>query len=240
MKENIGYSYSFEADSLASGKLYIDPVSGAADPDTLWKYYLKKNISVPERLINARGIGNFIVTASFTVNNEGRMEDIFLLRSCEWAADAEIFQAIRACPLWAGTAKKEESCTLQQSFSFYCYGDKSSPFYTKNRMYIGIQIPAKFSGGDIAWQNFLYKYLNSGVALYNNAPVGRYDVIVSFVVEKDGAVSEIEAVTNPGYGTAEELMRVINRSPRWAPATVDGRAVTYRQRQVISFFVSEN
>ncbi|HRI20986.1 MAG TPA: hypothetical protein PLA68_08525 [Panacibacter sp.] len=101
-------------------------------------------------------------------------------------------------------------------------------------------IPAKFPGGTEAWQKFLEKKLNTEVPIKNNAPVGRYDVVVSFVVEKDGTVSKIEPIKDPGYGTVEELIRVIKKSPKWIPASIDGKAVAYKQKQSISFFVSEH
>ena len=73
----------------------------------------------------------------------------------------------------------------------------------------------------------------------NGAPTGNYTVIVSFLVDKRGAISEVKAENDPGYGTAAEAVRVIERGPAWTPAVQNGRNVIYRQKQAITFVISE-
>jgi protein TonB len=70
-------------------------------------------------------------------------------------------------------------------------------------------------------------------------PASQLTVVVSFVVDKEGNVSEVKAENNPGYGTAEEAVRVIKKGPKWIPAVQNNRNVMYRQRQSITFLVSE-
>ncbi|HAN37306.1 MAG TPA: energy transducer TonB, partial [Chitinophagaceae bacterium] len=102
-----------------------------------------------------------------------------------------------------------------------------------------VQIEAKFPGGLGEWKRFLERNLNRDVPIDNGAPVGNYTVVVSFLVDKDGNVSEVRAENNPGYGTSEEAVRVIKRGPKWTPAVQNGRNVIYRQKQTITFQVSE-
>ncbi|MDB5231431.1 MAG: ferric siderophore transport system, periplasmic binding protein TonB [Chitinophagaceae bacterium] len=102
-----------------------------------------------------------------------------------------------------------------------------------------VQIEAKFPGGQGEWRKFLERNLNSNVPVDNGAPAGNYTVIVSFLVDKDGNISEVRAENNPGHGTAEEAVRVIKRGPKWQPAVQNGRNVIYRQKQSITFQVAE-
>lgn len=102
-----------------------------------------------------------------------------------------------------------------------------------------VQVEAQFPGGLAAWSTFLERNLNAEIPVENAAPAGRYTVIVSFLVDKDGNISEVEALNNPGYGTAEEAVRVIKKSKKWTPAIQNGRSVVYRQQQSITFEVSE-
>jgi protein TonB len=104
---------------------------------------------------------------------------------------------------------------------------------------VSVQIEARFPGGPEAWRKFLEKNLNRDLPVENGATAGRYTVIVSFVVDKEGMVSDVKAENNPGHGTAEEAVRVIKRGPKWQPAVQNGRNVTYRQRQSITFEVNE-
>lgn len=102
-----------------------------------------------------------------------------------------------------------------------------------------VQIQAKFPGGDAAWRRFLERNLEKTLPVENGAPLGLYTVVVSFLVDKDGSISEVKAENNPGYGTGEEAVRVIRKGPKWQPAVQNGRNVIYRQRQSITFQVAE-
>lgn len=102
-----------------------------------------------------------------------------------------------------------------------------------------VQQQAKFPGGPEAWQRFLERNLKQDVPVDNGAPPADYKVVVSFIVDREGNVTEIRAENDPGYGTAAEAMRVIQRSGKWTPAIQNGRNVIYRQSQTIIFRVSE-
>jgi periplasmic protein TonB len=102
-----------------------------------------------------------------------------------------------------------------------------------------VQIQAKFPGGPDAWSKYLQRNLKSDTPTENGAPTGSYTVVVSFLVDKDGNISEVKAENDPGYGTAAEATRVIGRGPKWIPAVQNGRNVIYRQKQAITFRVEE-
>ncbi len=102
-----------------------------------------------------------------------------------------------------------------------------------------VQIDAQFPGGFDAWSKYLQRNLNSEVPIDNGAPAGSYTVTVSFLVDKDGNISQVKAENDPGYGTAAEAVRVIERGPKWIPAVQNGRNVIYRHRQKITFTVQD-
>lgn len=102
-----------------------------------------------------------------------------------------------------------------------------------------VQIEAKFPGGPGEWRKYLERNLNNQTPTDNGAPTGNYTVIVSFLVDKDGSISEVKAENDPGYGTAAEAVRAIKKGPKWTPAVQNGRNVIYRQKQSITFAVQE-
>lgn len=104
--------------------------------------------------------------------------------------------------------------------------------------FFSVQQHAEFPGGPAAWQKFLERNLRQDVPVDNGAPAGDYPVIVSFLVDKDGNVTSVKAETDPGYGTAAEAVKVIERSGKWKPAMQNGRNVIFRQRQQITFRVN--
>lgn len=48
---------------------------------------------------------------------------------------------------------------------------------------------------------------------------------ITFVVEKDGTLSNIKVLKDIGYGTGEEAVKVLQLSPKWNPAELNGRKV---------------
>jgi beta-lactamase regulating signal transducer with metallopeptidase domain len=101
-------------------------------------------------------------------------------------------------------------------------------------------VEAKFTGGLEAWKKYLMENLHSDVPAKKGAPQGRYSVTVSFLISKDGSVSEVKAIKDPGFGTGAEAVRVIKESNgKWDPATIAGKPVSYRQKQVITFLIQK-
>lgn len=50
-------------------------------------------------------------------------------------------------------------------------------------------------------------------------------VFVSFVIEKDGSLTDIKVLKDAGFGTGEEAIRVLKISKKWLPAEQDGKKV---------------
>lgn len=109
-----------------------------------------------------------------------------------------------------------------------------------DKVFTVVQIPAEFPGGTDAWRKYLERNLNRDAPTDNGAPPGKYTVMVSFIVAKDGAISDVKAENDPGYGTADEAVRVIKKGPAWKPAVQNGRNVIYRHKQSVTFVVSED
>ncbi len=105
--------------------------------------------------------------------------------------------------------------------------------------FVSVQIPAEFPGGIQGWTRYLERNLNSDIPIENGAPTNVYTVIVTFIVDKEGKVSDVKAENDPGYGTKEEAIRVIKKGPNWIPANQNGKAVVYRHKQAITFKVTE-
>jgi periplasmic protein TonB len=106
-----------------------------------------------------------------------------------------------------------------------------------NKIFEKVEIEASFKGGEAAWRRFLEKNLNPSTPVDNNAPEGTYTVWVQFVVDREGAISDVVAQTKHGYGMEEEAVKVIKKGPKWEPAVQNGRKVKAYRKQPITFVV---
>jgi periplasmic protein TonB len=68
---------------------------------------------------------------------------------------------------------------------------------------------------------------------------GQYTVQVRFLVEKDGSITDVRALNDPGYGLGKGAEEVVRRGPKWAPGEQNGRKVRSYHTQPITFVVSE-
>lgn len=105
--------------------------------------------------------------------------------------------------------------------------------------FVNVQIDATYPGGVDAWRNFLERNLHGEAPVDNSAPFGTYNIIIQFIVDKDGIVSDIKPLTHFGYGMEDEAIRVIKKSGRWKPAIQNGRQVKAYRKQPVIFRVME-
>jgi hypothetical protein len=59
------------------------------------------------------------------------------------------------------------------------------------------------------------------------------------MVDTTGKVYDVQIVNDPGYGTAQDVLKAFKHCPLWTPATRDGEKVIYRQKQNINYQVTE-
>lgn len=104
-----------------------------------------------------------------------------------------------------------------------------------NQVYTKVENPAAFPGGPAAWKRYLESNLRADAVVEAGAPSGILTVRVQFIVDREGNISDVKALNDPGFGTAEEAVRVIKKGPKWKPALQNGRNVIYQAVQGVSF-----
>jgi protein TonB len=109
----------------------------------------------------------------------------------------------------------------------------------ENHIFEKVEIEASFPGGTAAWSKYLRNNLRAEIATENGAPAGTYTVNVRFVVDKEGNISDVRALSSHGYGIEDEAVRAIKKGPRWSPGNQNGRAVNSYHTQPITFVVTE-
>src|SRR5580698_9223177 len=103
-----------------------------------------------------------------------------------------------------------------------------------DKTFTKVEIESKYPGGDGAWLRYLNKNLRYPDDAVNNEIQGT--VIVQFIVDKEGNVSDVTAISGPDQGgLREEAVRVIKKSGKWTPAVQNGRQVKSYKKQPIVF-----
>jgi len=109
---------AYVSDSIAN-KLIFEKAKFEDDDDKnkKWQKYLEKNLQVPNRTMSVLGRGNYSILVSFVVDKDGGTDDIFIMKSVEWSADAEIFHLIKDSPRWIPATRNGEKVLYRQKQS---------------------------------------------------------------------------------------------------------------------------
>jgi hypothetical protein len=104
-----------------------------------------------------------------------------------------------------------------------------------------VEREAVFPGGLHGWKAYLEENLNADVAAKSKAKPGIYTVKVQFVVDKEGNISNVNAIEVPEACSrcGKEAVKIIRNGPKWEPAVQDNKRVLYQALQYISFQVVE-
>jgi len=106
----------------------------------------------------------------------------------------------------------------------------------ENVIHDKVDIESSYPGGPKAWKRFLIRTFRYPDQAQENQIAGT--VLIKFVVDKDGKVSSIQALSGPEELRAEAI-RVISKSGRWIPAMQQGHVVNSYKYQQIVFQLSE-
>lgn len=86
---------------------------------------------------------------------------------------------------------------------------------------------ASFRGGSVALQ----RYLEENVRWPDEESDVQGRVVVSFMVEKDGSLSEFKVVRGLHPAFDKEALRVVKNMPKWYPAKLNGKGI--RQKYIL-------
>jgi protein TonB len=98
----------------------------------------------------------------------------------------------------------------------------SQEIIDKEKIFNNIEVDEKpvFKGG----MEKFYKFIAKNFKMPEE-PGLQGKLIVEFIVETDGSISNFTVIQDIGYGTAEEITRSFKECPNWNPGKKDGQMV---------------
>jgi protein TonB len=110
---------------------------------------------------------------------------------------------------------------------------KPEIIYTKS----GVDVMPEPDGGAAGWTKFLERNLRYPTIATEAGKSGK--VWVSFIVEKDGQISNVMVDRGAGYGMDEEALRVLKLSKKWKPGKQNGEPVRVKYTLPLNFVLTE-
>lgn len=90
-----------------------------------------------------------------------------------------------------------------------------------------------FPGGDTALMQYLKQNIHYPAVAAENGVQGR--VVVGFVVERDGSITDVNVLRSVDPSLDKEAVRVVKSMPKWNPGKQNGSAVRVKYQVPVSF-----
>jgi len=106
-----------------------------------------------------------------------------------------------------------------------------------DQIFTKVEIESQYPGGAPAWLRYLNKNFRYPDDALNNQIQGT--IMVQFIVDKTGHLSDVEAISGPDTGgLRDEAIRVISKSGQWLPGIQNGAKVKSYKRQPVIFMLA--
>lgn len=227
---------------LHSSRATINKEASYPGGSRAWLYFLGSELRYPEKLQRLKIEGKVIV--HFTIDEKGRVGNIEAL-SGEPILQKEAKRVIRNSGKWLPAQQNGQPIVSEkeQAITFRIESPREETKVGKNIVtdsdssataFTFIDLEASYPGGPHGWMRYLNSTFRYPLEAQNNNIEGT--VVVQFIVDTDGRVSNVEAISGPmAGGLREESVRVIKHSGKWLPAIKDGIEVKSVKRLPISY-----
>ncbi|KQS41386.1 energy transducer TonB [Pedobacter sp. Leaf194] len=175
--------------------------------------YLGANIKYPAEAKANKTSGK--VFLSFIVEESGKLSNIQVIRGLSKETNAEAIRVLQASPKWnPGMVNgKPVQVKYNLSINFDANGSANSKKSALGNNKIKSPV---FPGGQPKLFSYLAKTLKYPTIAKKNNVQGK--VLISFVVEIDGSLSNIQVAKGLSKETDAEALRAVKNSPKWVPA----------------------
>lgn len=103
----------------------------------------------------------------------------------------------------------------------------------ENKVFDVVEQMPSFPGGNAALMKYLSENIKYPVVAQENGVQGR--VVVSFVVERDGSITDVKVVRSVDPSLDREATRVVKSMPKWIPGKQNGSAVRVKYNVPVAF-----
>ncbi|WP_303310300.1 energy transducer TonB [Hymenobacter sp. BT730] len=194
------------------------------------------------------------VTVSFVVEKSGDLTEVAPIQPGDADLDREAVRTIQSGPKWtpamhkgakvrqrmsipitfqipadAGSAAAPAATTPAVPTTSAAAAPASVPAETSTPTVIAPDQPARPVGGTEAFFAWIQQNQKYPSLARQRKVEGR--VIMEFIVQKDGTLTDIKPVKRIGSGCDEEAIRLLKAAPKWAPASYKGQPI--KQKMVL-------
>lgn len=205
--------------------------------------FLGSNVKYPAEA-QEKGIQGRVIV-QFIVEKDGSLSNINVVRGIDPLLDKEAVRVIQASPKWIPGKQRGEAVRVKFTVPIvFKIPGKEAPETEGNNETATDKVDAngvhmvceempEFPGGMMECMKFLSKNVKYPAEAHEKGIEGR--VIVQFIVEKDGSITNAKVVRGIHPSLDAEALRITNAMPKWKPGKQKGEVVSVKFTIPISF-----
>lgn len=250
------YKLNYSSPPTNLGKVVEDPdippvfTGGTAEMHKFISNTLRYPAEAAEK--NKQGL----VVHTFIVEEDGTLTNFKLIHRADSLLDAEALRILKAMPPWRPGKLNGEIVRSESYLPLYFRLNKNARSTTRPRgvtadkvvkpdasvfendeIYAIVDKMPQYPGGEVKLAQFLSSNIHYPQKARKDGIQGR--ILCSFVIDKDGKVSNIEVVDGKEPALNDEAVRVLSLMPQWEPGENDGEKVNVKCLLPIDFTIDE-
>ena len=208
---------------------YLDDMPEFPGGQKAMMEWLGQNIQYPKEAVDGNIEGRVIVR--FIIEKDGSISNAKVAKGVHESLNKEALRVVSAMPKWKPGMQDGQPArcqfTLPVSFKF------SQPAEEEENVFEYLDNMPEFPGGEKA----MMEWLSQNILYPKEAVDGKIEgrVMISFVIEKDGSVSNAKVIRGIDESLDNEALRVVNAMPNWKPGMQDDQPARARFTIPVSF-----
>ena len=217
----------------------------------VFRNWVQSKIQYPKEAMD-KGIKGRVV-CSFVVEKDGSLTEFDVLQSPDKSLADEVVRILKTSPKWEPGEQRGEKVRVKYTVPIvFSIGNKNVTDASTPKTqaaaeakvaedgdmpYVKVEKMPTFMGGDLnVFRNWVQSKIQYPKEAMDKGIKGR--VVCSFVVEKDGSLTEFDVLQSPDKSLADEVVRILKTSPKWEPGEQRGEKVRVKYTVPIVFSIA--
>lgn len=192
---------------------------------------ISDNYVYPKKAKKANVKGDLVV--AFIVEKDGRFSNIKVTKDIGYGIGEEIVRILKNSPIWTPGVQSGKKVRVQYNL-LMLIGDKIETVripqpsklptaQSSSGLFSEVEQPPVPLDGMPAFLRYIGSNYVAPKAAVDAKVSGRIEL--TFVVERDGSITDVKILSDLKHGTGEEAIRVLKGSPKWKPGLHNGETV---------------
>lgn len=175
---------------------------------------------------------------AFTIDEQGNVTKIRITQVLDIESATEFIRVLKMCPKWEPAKRNGKPISIEIKYPMVFKEkvkkqesndevdpkplvESNSNIDNKVYEFENVEVKPKLFAGGL---NKFYEFIGKNFQVPDEEGL-KGKIIVTFIIDIDGSVTDIKIIKDIGYGTGKEAIRVLKMMPKWTPGRQNGKPI---------------